>query len=438
VPGRKTTAADAVKAYIQSLLKSKHPTWIELPRELWPKSWVGKYTRPVVLLIKALYGHPESGAHWEAHLESIVRDLGGKPVNNHPSSYFFKESGLLLTVYVDDLLLSGPADAHAAFWAALRPKVDLEEVTSLERFLGRGHDEVNVDGKRALAFNVQEYAQSSVDLYLSLPGSKPLRKASTPFLPEGALLASDDDSKGELAPVACKILMKLLWLARLSRPDLIKPIGDLARDVQKWSVNNDKALYRLVCYVQSTLEYRLTGTVNDPLDQLKLKLYVDADFAGDRINAKSTNGGFLCLSGPNTFFPLQWISRRQTSVSRSTTESEVVSLAHSLFLEALPMCDMFDCILGRDVELEVLEDNEATIKIVRKGYSSKLRHISRTHRVNLASVKEVFENPNIALNYVGTLEQVADIFTKALEPQKWGAALDMLHMAQFTPPMWVS
>ena len=102
------------------------------------------------------------------------------------------------------------------------------------------------------------------------------------------------------------------------------------------------------------------------------------------------------------------------------------------------MCDMFDCILGRDVELEVLEDNEATIKIVKKGYSAKLRHISRTHRVNLASVKKVFENPNLALNYVGTLEQVADIFTKALEPQKWGAALDMLHLTQFTPPPWVS
>ena len=42
VPGHKTTAADAVKSYIPSLLKSKHPTWIELPKELWPKAWHGK------------------------------------------------------------------------------------------------------------------------------------------------------------------------------------------------------------------------------------------------------------------------------------------------------------------------------------------------------------------------------------------------------------
>ena len=102
------------------------------------------------------------------------------------------------------------------------------------------------------------------------------------------------------------------------------------------------------------------------------------------------------------------------------------------------MCDMFDCILGREVELEVLEDNEATIKIVRKGYSAKLRHISRTHRVNLASVKEIFENPRMILNYVGTLEQASDIFTKALEPQKWGAAINMIHLLQYTPPPWTS
>ena len=61
-----------------------------------------------------------------------------------------------------------------------------------------------------------------------------------------------------------------------------------------------------------------------------------ADFAGEKDDAKSTSGGFLVLQGPKTFFPLTWVSKRQTSVSRRTTESKIVSLAHSLFLEALP------------------------------------------------------------------------------------------------------
>jgi len=58
--GNKTISADAIKAYIQSLLKSKHPTWVELAKELWPPEWKNKYKRPVVRLTKSLYGHPES------------------------------------------------------------------------------------------------------------------------------------------------------------------------------------------------------------------------------------------------------------------------------------------------------------------------------------------------------------------------------------------
>ena len=93
-------------------------------------------------LVKSLYGHPESGGHWEIHLTEAILALGGKPVPNHPSSYWFQESRLLLTVYVDDLLLSGPAGAHDRFWKSLRsgPKpVNIEDPEPLERFLGRLH-----------------------------------------------------------------------------------------------------------------------------------------------------------------------------------------------------------------------------------------------------------------------------------------------------------
>ena len=190
--------------------------------------------------------------------------------------------------------------------------------------------------------------------------------------------------------------MKCLWLGRLARPDIVKPIGDLATQVQKWSRNCDKALFRLVCYIHSTLGHRLIGTVGDSAADIWLRLYVDADFAGDRLDSKSMSGGFLVLYGPNTFFPLGWICKKQTAVSRSTTEAEVISLAHSLFTEALPTLQLWCHILGRDVHLEVLEDNEATIKIIRKSGSAKLRHVSRTHKINLASTYEQFKDPNIS------------------------------------------
>eukprot|EP00435_Cladocopium_sp_Y103_P062857 s119_g24.t1 len=170
----------------------------------------------------------------------------------------------------------------------------------------------------------------------------------------------------------------------------------------------------------------MVGTIQDRPEDLELVLWVDADFAGEREDGRSTSGGFLALRGPNTHFPLAWVSKRQTSTSRSTTESEVISLSHSLYHEGIPALQLWEQLLQRSVKLRVLEDNQATIIVIRKGYSPKLRHITRTHKVNLSCLSEVFRDPNVLLEYVETAKQAADIFTKALAPQKWAAALQLL------------
>ncbi len=192
----------------------------------------------------------------------------------------------------------------------------------------------------------------------------------------------------------------------------------------------DRQLYRLICYMHSTPELKLTGSINDPLDKVELRLYVDADFAGSRDDTKSTSGGFLTLVGENTFFPLCWSSKKQTSTSKSTAESELVSLSNNLFEEGIPMLNFWQTVSGRDFKLKNEEDNEATIKIAKKGFSPKLRSLTRTHKVNLGAIHEEISKPDIDLEYVPTLEQAADIFTKAIDPQKWKHALDLLQMRE--------
>ena len=92
----------------------------------------------------ALCGHPESGAHWEAHLTAAVLKIGGVLAEGHPSSFWFPHKRMLLTVYVDDLLLSGPVENHGEFWAALRHvgNIRIEDPEILDRFLGRKHDRI--------------------------------------------------------------------------------------------------------------------------------------------------------------------------------------------------------------------------------------------------------------------------------------------------------
>ena len=140
MPGNKTTQTDAIRAYIQSLLKSKHKTWVSIPKPLWHKSWHGKFKRPMCLLSKALYGHPESGAHWERHLTAAVIACGGKPVQDHPSSFWFEKDRMLLSVYVDDLLCSGPVANHDKFWNRLKAQgIKIEPPEDVDRFIGRAH-----------------------------------------------------------------------------------------------------------------------------------------------------------------------------------------------------------------------------------------------------------------------------------------------------------
>ena len=122
--------------------------------------------------------------------------------------------------------------------------------------------------------------------------------------------------------------------------------------------------------------------------------------------------------------------KRQTASSRSTTEAETVSLAYSLFHEAIPALTFWCKIVERDVTIVVWEDNQANIKVIQKDFSTRLRHISRTHKVDLGSVKEVIDHDTVELRYCESAKQCADIFTKQLQPNKWDNALSLLGISK--------
>ena len=103
-----------------------------------------------------------------------------------------------------------------------------------------------------------------------------------------------------------------------------------------------------------------------------------------------------------------------------------MSLATSLIHEALPILDLVELLFGRKVTLRLKEDNTATIKILRKGYSAKLRHVSRTHKIDLDLIKDICDAGNAELEHVETDKQAADIFTKDLPPLKWPRAIELL------------
>ena len=77
-----------------------------------------------------------------------------------------------------------------------------------------------------------------------------------------------------------------------------------------------------------------------------LGLFQDSDFAGDLEESKSTSGGTLCVFGSHTFVPISWMCKNQTSVSHSSTESEIISLDAGLRLDGIPALDLWDLIVS--------------------------------------------------------------------------------------------
>ena len=111
-----------------------------------------------------------------------------------------------------------------------------------------------------MVFDMKAYTAQTIDLYKECAKVSSVKPALTPFVADGSLNPDEDEVTGTLAPVACKVLMKALWLARLARPDILKPIGDLASNVQKWSRNHDRQLLRLIQYLVGT-SLLLEGTI---------------------------------------------------------------------------------------------------------------------------------------------------------------------------------
>ena len=240
-PNHSTTQRDVVRAYNQSELNTRVPTWVELPAELVPDERKN-VRRPCVRLYKSFYGHPEAGYHWDQRFKKTMEEMGATHcADAFQPTHFFKDAGLILTLYVDDMILSGPTVAHEPFWQHVRKFIEIEEPAPVNRVPGRNHKTVEDERGTRMLFDVSDFAKNACASYENLSGCT-LKTSNAPFLPDGSLVTSDFEERGSMAADASKIIMKILWRARLSRPDLMKGISDLTRKITTWSKADDRKI----------------------------------------------------------------------------------------------------------------------------------------------------------------------------------------------------
>ena len=74
-------------------------------------------------------------------------------------------------------------------------------------------------------------------------------KAKNGALSEGTAGEKNQEGGGHLQPHAAKVLMKLLYGARLARFDLLRAINNLAASITKWTPECDKRLHLSLIHI---------------------------------------------------------------------------------------------------------------------------------------------------------------------------------------------
>ena len=70
----------------------------------------------------------------------------------------------------------------------------------------------------------------------------------------------------------------------------------------------------------------------------------------------------MCIFASHTFVPLSWMCQKQTSVSQSSTESEIIYLDAGLILDGIPVLDLWDLIVS--VLGNTTQNHDRTVKPV--------------------------------------------------------------------------
>lgn len=165
-----------------------------------------------------------------------------------------------------------------------------------------------------------------------------------------------------------------------------------------------KAVKRILRYLAGTLSMGLTIY---PSKCKNLLAYCDADWASDCNDRRSTTG-FCIFFGPNL---VSWASKKQQTVSLSSTESEYRSMA-SVVADILWIKSLF-----RELNIKivtaprVLCDNQGAVFLS----ANPILHARTKHlELDLHFVREKAIRGEIQVQHIPASAQIADGFTKPL------------------------
>ncbi|KAI0530614.1 hypothetical protein KFK09_000159 [Dendrobium nobile] len=151
---------------------------------------------------------------------------------------------------------------------------------------------------------------------ISHAGFSDCKPSNTPALTKTSKL---QDEKPFSDPQLFRKLAGSLQYLSITRSDIAFTVNSICQFMHQPRNCDFLALKRLLRYVKGTTGFGLPITKGS----LRLHSYSDADWATDPIERKSMSG-YCRFLGPNL---ISWSVKKQTTVARSSTEAEYLSLS---------------------------------------------------------------------------------------------------------------
>ncbi|KAF8755430.1 Mitochondrial protein [Rhizoctonia solani] len=266
-------------------------------------------------LVKALYGLKQAAQAFYLRLRKVLVSIGFTRCETDHAVFWRREGDKLAIIlaHVDNMLLAGTPKLYLEdVKVDLAKSFDIVDLGEARMFVG-----VKITRDRQLGM-LKISQRRYIDNILKQFGMEECKSCVTPMAESLNLPKLDSPSIDRT--LYQRGVGSLMYAMISTRPDIAYATGLLAQHAANPGKEHWSALLQVLQYLQGTKDL---GIVYNRSKKMELTGFVDADYAGDPHTSQSTTGWTFILAGGS----IAWSSRKQPTISLSSTEAEYVAAA---------------------------------------------------------------------------------------------------------------
>jgi hypothetical protein len=365
--------------------------------------------RPLVCKLQSpLYGTKQASRLWHRHFAAVLLKRGWRQYESD-SCIFHRRTSThgheFIGLYVDDIIhVCASAAAHTSLHSYLNSAFPTTSQGTLTWILG-------MEIKRDYSTRTLSLTQTQkVITLLEDAGMRDAVPLSSPIPPQWKYGTSAPITDPERIFQYRSRVGALSHIAICTRPDLAFTVNALCRHLSNPNEKCFTALNHCLRYLAGTPDYGITYHFNRS-STLTLEAYSDSTFGGEDIdNAKSQTGLVFFFGGG----PIDWSSHLQKVIALSSAEAEFVAAftAAKSIVYFRQLLEEFGQTTNGSTTIWC--DNTSAIAQSKNPVKANAtRHV----RIRYHYLRDLSESNIVRLQYVKTIDQLADIFTKPLDPK---------------------